>query len=228
MPYIVQSAYNERQNFRIQVTENSKRLFDRVRKDFGMQVLNLETTMSKINFTEGYKFPIPNEVFELLTSIPVRELRPILNSDIGILISTEIADLIESFEPKTHQYFPVQIKGSDGEISENEYFALNICTNLNALDFEKSNVIKTDVPEDRRRYSFGRRFLVHKEDPIPNLTEPYDYYVSNEKLCGNSIWFQHGSSLVTQFFVSDEMYEALETAGGFDGGFEPVYRVGVI
>ncbi len=193
-----------------------------------MQALSLEATMSKINFTEGYKFPIPNEVFELYTSSPVHELKPILNSDIGILISTEIMDLIENFEPKTHQYFPVQIKGSGGEISENNYFALNICTNLDALDFEKSNVIKTTVPADRRRYSFGRRFLVYKEDPIPNLTEPYDYFVSNEKVCGKSIWFQHGNSLVTQFFVSDELYSAIESADGFDGGFEPIYRVGVV
>lgn len=227
MPYIVQAEYNERQNFKINLTKKSKLYFDKVRKDFGVVELNLDVSMSKINFTQGYKFPFLDEIFELFTSVDERELCAILNSEIGIIVSREIVDLIEDIEPNTHQYFPVQIRCSGGELVEDKYFALNICTQLDALDFNKSNVFKSEIPEDRRKYTFGRRFLIYKEDPIPNLEEPYDYYVFGEKVCGNSIWFQHGSSLVTQFYVSDEMFEALKAAGAFDGGFEPIYRVGI-
>lgn len=49
-------------------------------------------------------------------------------------VNQEIKDTIERIEPGVHQFFPFEVTFKDGSKPDDDYFLLNICHRLNAID----------------------------------------------------------------------------------------------
>jgi hypothetical protein len=54
-------------------------------------------------------------------------------------VSDKLKDIIESFEPNIHQFFPVDVFWEDGEFASRKYF-FNVCTRIDSVDRERTTM----------------------------------------------------------------------------------------
>jgi hypothetical protein len=56
-----------------------------------------------------------------------------------LFVSDKFKDIVESFEPGIHQFFPVDVYWEDGEFASKKYF-FNVCTRIDSLDRERTTM----------------------------------------------------------------------------------------
>lgn len=103
-------------------------------------------------------------------------------------VSCRLRELIEKFEPDTHQFFAVQVVKRDPEKPCDEFFWLNVCTRLDSVDDNETTLTrKVDYngrPYWTRLEGGSAVFSTAKIGPHhlwydPNLPPPFGYYCSD-------------------------------------------------
>lgn len=115
----------------------------------------------------------------------------------NIGVSDKFKNIIESFEPHTHQFAPLQVSRQDGQAVAGTYFMFVICTLLDtAINAEMSTVIR--VPADENAVAW--RFETYMGRKI----------VLNKAVIGNRhAWIDRR---YRQIFFSDDLVTALDAA----------------
>jgi hypothetical protein len=151
------------------------------------------------NLMEGWRWPTLDQPFRDKLVGSASALVDIVGTSFGTYaISDRVIDIIESIEPKTHQYLQYELIQPDGSVHPQKRRLLNICTRTEALDYERSNVIALrDMPSffhDRTRDTL----LIFRKSVVENRAFWYEYRYRGTK---------------GQFLVSDRLWEALTSAG---------------
>jgi hypothetical protein len=145
---------------------------------------------SKMGSTRG---PVPSDVVP--TKYIITKGRRMYDYNSGI-VSARLKEAIESIEPGIHQFHPVTVLHKDGSPTTDAFWALYICTNIDAI-LSTAGVKKiwyTSTPEeDPDRYGWD---VVHP--PIGDLS------VSAAVTKGRAIWVDRRMSYI-DMFVSDAM-----------------------
>ncbi|MEP3890296.1 MAG: DUF1629 domain-containing protein [Hellea sp.] len=213
MAYIIRGAYNKNQysDF-IQLTPESKAENDEDLRFFQEEIV--KTPISRLPYVMGLRYPKPSSVYRMTCPVPENKFHNFMYSDCGILVSQTIVDLIEEFEPGVHQFFLVELLMTDDQTPPQPYYILNVCTYVQSLDLDKSDVYVRRLPEERHKL-FAYKFSAVPEKASQNLKEPYRYFVSKEKIEGRAIWGEYGFDLGSTPFISEAFHDRVQEIGGF-------------
>lgn len=109
-----------------------------------------------------------------------------------ICVSFRLRELIESFEPNKHQFFPITLEAKNGTPYTDKYFIFNPCTIMDAY---------LDVADS-------------KWQELPNLMRPYrkgfePVTLSSQEIAGQHVWMG-GFMGSNDLFVSDALRKRIE------------------
>ncbi len=156
---------------------------------------------------EGWRWPIPDEPFRDQLKRPEEEMVGIVGSSFGTYaISQKVIDIIENIEPGVHQYLPYEMINLDGSVHPAKRWLLNVCTRLELVDIERSNVVEVKDVD-----TFG---LV--------AGKPRKLIVDAKRVMGRAIWCEYRcTGTPSKTLISDQFFDALQVAE--IRGWEPHY-----
>lgn len=224
MAWVFQSSLLPQHQRGIELTPETRPVCKADKQAFFVDVLK-ELMNHPPGYAQGFKYPKPSMVYEFDCYYKTNEFYNFMFSEIGLLIPRRVINIIEDIEPGVHQYFPVRLKLRSGEPKPEPYFILNVCTLIEALDREASNVHVTHLPKERHEFRPWNKVTITPKNGARCLNEPYDLFVSKDKINGRAVWCEYGMA-VNPFF-SEEFVERINEIGGIEA-FEPHYRVGEI
>ena len=219
MVYVLRPSYNAKQSASLDLTDESEAQMAAESLKYETEVLGHAVKRSFLPYTMGFKRPSPTTPLVFKCPIEASKFHNFMYSGAGILISQDIVELIEDMEPGVHQYFPVEFIMKSGPQPEQDYYILNVCTQLKSLDFEKGQVGKSPIKEDMRWYFQGKEYETHYLSNTPKFEPPYDLYVKKAVFEGHVLWHEHGVQAKTSIYVTDEFYSralALGDLGSLD------------
>jgi Protein of unknown function (DUF1629) len=158
---------------------------------------------------EGWRWPTLSEPLRDRLKSKEGKLVDIIGSSFNTYaISQRVIDIIESIEPDVHQYLPYELIQKDGSVHPDKRWLLNVCTRIEALDYERSNVIALrDMPRFYHDRNTGHHLVARKE-AVANRALWYEYRYKNSN---------------GQFLLSDRFWDALSASGC--AGWRPEYGV---
>jgi len=110
-------------------------------------------------------------------------------------VSTRFKEIVEAFEPNTHQFFPLQLFRKDGTEIEGEFFIFNCTVSVDTVLITRSEIDWVGLTKGRPTNSRGRYGKIVHSLPA---------------MAGRQIW---RPKLVTGFkgvFVSDALHAELK------------------
>ncbi len=150
---------------------------------------------------------------------------------VGYLVNTATRSLIEEFDPGVHNFWPVELRDSDGVLIEEERRVLILGARLQTIDEERSDV----------KFAYSK-YVEGKLEGVHPLFEPHDYATfaytpddleavrnnpaplccDHRKIGGHHMWGEDklGTSKLGEVFVTNAFFEALIAHG--IGGLKPV------
>lgn len=144
----------------------------------------------------GYHQLHPEQVPEILRLKKSRKsLRDAFRSLNGIgLVSDDLREVIEGFDPGGHQFFPIRVEFPRGKLPEKKYNVINITT-------QKKTIIPELSAVDGPRYGQFYSVIEHLKD------------VSFTPACreGTHMWREEGFD--NEHFISDELEAAIREKG---------------
>jgi hypothetical protein len=156
---------------------------------------------------EGYRWPMPDEPFRAQLVKQEEHIIDIIGSTFGCYaLSQKVIDMIEAIEPGVHQFLPYELLNPDGSAHPAKRWLLNVCTRVEVIDRERSNVQWMAAPSDRWFYDApGKAYLVARADEASKRALWHE-------------WRYHG---LEKTFVTDRLWDALKAAG--IRGWQPSY-----
>ena len=148
---------------------------------------------------QGWRWPIPDQPFRNRFKRREGPIVDIVDTSFGTYaISQRVIDIIEAIEPGVHQYLPYELIQPDGSVHPDQRWLLNVCTRIEALDYESSNVVALrDRPQFNHDRNTGHHLVVRK-----SVVE------------GRALWFEYRyRGAQGQFLLSDRFWDALNKAG---------------
>jgi hypothetical protein len=109
-------------------------------------------------------------------------------------VSQSIRDFIETIEPGVHQFIPVEVTLSNGEAPAENYYLINICNLVDAVDQANSKMKKA---------SYGNSFIVSGSSNAKVVLD-------KSAIQRMALWID--SSITGMEFMSDELYARLQTS----------------
>ena len=156
--------------------------------------------------SEGWRWPMPDRPFrDRLSRMYQSGLVDILGSGFrAYAISQKMIDIIESIEPGVHQYLPYELLQPDGSVHPDRRWLLNCCTRVQAIDWEKSRVVKwQNLP------FYGDLFT--ETERVAHIV------VRKEVSQGRALWYDYLYRGVrgggAAFTLSNALWDALNDAG---------------
>jgi len=108
-----------------------------------------------------------------------------------VIFSERLKDLVESFDPKLHSFFPIEIQHPGGDVVDGNWFILNLTSRKKSVIKSLSGVFQTtDGVSTQFKTSQG-----------PAVFSP-------NALKGAHIWFEEDFG--SERFVSDELMKAIK------------------
>ena len=132
-----------------------------------------------------------------------KKIHDFFNVETEIAVSRRFKDIIETFEPGVHQFFPIRLLRKNGEPFEGEYFLLNIRVAIVALDLARSELNWTEDEEDR----------------IPHISYSGRIVLDKGPIEGHHLWRHKtmrrlGGRVIgtprTEIFISEELFREAE------------------
>lgn len=156
---------------------------------------------------QGWRWPMPDRPFRNRLKRREGRLVDIIGTSFETYaVSQRVIDIIESIEPGVHQYLPYELVQPDGFIHPDRRWLLNVCTRVETLDYERSNVIPI---RDRPHFYHDR-------------TNDHQLVIRKSAVTGRAIWFEYRyRDSAGQFLISDAFWDALNAAGC--AGWRPDY-----
>ena len=226
MAWTFQQSFEPEYQKGIELTPEMKKIVDADKQAFFVNVLK-ERMSHPPGYAAGFKYTKPSTVYEFNCDYNTDEFHNFMFSEVGVLIPQRIIEIIEDIEPGVHQYFPVKLVLKSEEPEPEPYFILNVCTLIEALDREASNVGIQYLPEDRHEARPWSKVMIAPECASPNLEPPYDLIVSKNKIKGRAVWREYGMRRLGSSFYSEEFVARVDAVGGM-AAYEPHKRVGEI
>jgi hypothetical protein len=147
---------------------------------------------------QGWRWPMPDQPFRNRLKHREGKIVDIIDTSYNTYaISQRVIDIIESIEPDVHQYLPYELIQKDGSVHPDKRWLLNVCTRIETLDYERSNVIA----------------LRDREYFLDDRTSDHHLVVRKSAVEGRALWFEYryrGSQ--GQFLLSDRFWNALNAA----------------
>jgi hypothetical protein len=138
-----------------------------------------------------------------------------------ITLSERAKELIERFEPSTHQFFPVDFFNNiDGNFLERRYI-LNVCNRIDSMDHDKTtyvmrNVVATTGVEINRWMAVNFLVINNEQHLIPpNFSHDTKscFVFSLAKIGNNHLWFDKHLYAEHGPWMSDALAEAIMHSG---------------
>ena len=150
------------------------------------------------------QMPMPEKArFPRDMLIDANQLTDVISCHVGWIVNDEIRQLIENLEPKHHQFFRFSIEDGVGQNVPGTYWLLNICTLVDAIDSERSNIKK----------HMTRRALSENDwDYIDVRDSPIKHVLNKERILGKAIWADLRFSR-SRPFISDRFVECYNRLG---------------
>ncbi|WP_299472556.1 DUF1629 domain-containing protein [uncultured Roseibium sp.] len=125
-------------------------------------------------------------------------------------VSSSARDILEDLEPGKHQFIPVVLCRKNGELFEGDHFVLHVCSAVDAIVPEQSEVYAITTASGRQSLRLAK--------VRPSLA------VQKNKLKDRHFWTGNKSFNIN-FFCSDEFFKRAKSAKlkGFD--FTPIREV---
>lgn len=125
----------------------------------------------------------------------------------GPVVSDKFRSIVESLEPNTHQFFPVQIMSKNQKTHYADMFIMIICNRLDTVHAEKTNWYLHNE-------SMWVRRSRNREDPNRAEWKGKDRLVlSTEKIGSHHLWIDKYLSPINEGpFMSNTLKAALEGA----------------
>lgn len=156
---------------------------------------------------QGWHWPVPERPFRAQLLKPEGDIVDIISSSFGCYaLSQKVIDIIKSIEPGAHQFLPYELLNPDGSVHPARRWLLNVCTRVEVIDRERSNVQWMAPPSDRWFYDAPGKALL-----VARATEASKRAVWHE-------WRYHGQ---VKTFATDRLWNALKAAG--IRGWQPHY-----
>lgn len=148
---------------------------------------------------EGWRWPKLDEPLRDRLKGKEGKLVDIIGSSFNTFaISQRVIDVIESIEPGVHQYLPYELIQKDGSVHPDKRWLLNVCTRLDTLDYERSNVIALK----------NKPYFYHDRNTGHHLV------VRKVAIEDRALWFEYRyRDADGQFLLSDRFWDALNAAG---------------
>ena len=134
----------------------------------------------------------------------------LFNSSGAHLVSDQVKEIVERFEPETHQFFPIKLYWKNGELAE-ERWVLNVCQRVDGVDKEASELWENRYPDGRLSTLAIDRKSKKLILSYANIN-PYHLWVDKH---------YRGSTV----FLSDNLMAAFKEAGVTGGIFKKVKAV---
>ncbi|MEP3276180.1 MAG: DUF1629 domain-containing protein [Stappiaceae bacterium] len=122
-----------------------------------------------------------------------KKLYDFVPADFRNLVTRAFIDKVEEMEPSVHQFFPVELRMKSNELSDRDYWFLNVCHRTDAIDANKSVLIQTGDAYFKHGVGLG--------------VEPKLVFRKAE-IEGKCMWIDR--RFTAGFFVSDELMEFME------------------
>lgn len=154
---------------------------------------------------EGWRWPMPDRPFrDRLSQMYKPGLVDILGSGFGsYAISQKVIDIVEAIEPGVHQYLPYELLQPDDSVHPDRRWLLNCCARIQAIDWEKSRVVKwQNLP------LYGDLFT--ETERVAHIV------VRKEVSQGRALWYDYlytGGGGRNPFTVSNALWDELNAAG---------------
>jgi hypothetical protein len=141
----------------------------------------------RFRLSEGFAVPFLTPPLRIRLKSAGKRLPDVMPTAAGSAITQKVIDLIEDIEPGVHRYHPIEVMTKDGAPVAEARFLLNMCSRLDTIYVEKSNVFYArDV--DMYLYGNGHRSI----------------FVHKERVAGHAIWHEYKAA---RDFVSDAFAE---------------------
>ena len=225
MAWTFQQSFEPEYRKGVELTPEMKQIMDADKQAFFVDVLKKRMNHPP-GHAAGFKYPKPSTVYEFNCYYNADEFHNFMIGGAALMIPQRIIDIIEDIEPGAHQYFPVKLLLKSGEPEPEPYFILNVCTLIEALDREASNVGLQCLPEERHEARPWSKVAIAAGAAV-NLKPPYDLIVSKDKIKGRAVWCEYGMRRLGSPFFSEEFVARVNAVGGM-AAYEPHKRVGEI
>ncbi len=123
-----------------------------------------------------------------------------------INVSERAKRIIEQLEPETHQFFPVEYHGRDGNRIETRYW-LVICNRIDSIHPTLSNMVMNP-----RGVWAPPKDAVRRGWPLPSHVDPAapgSYVIDSDKIAGVHFWRDKHSAMA---LMSEAAWRALQDA----------------
>lgn len=163
----------------------------------------LGQVVSYTGILNGLAYPLPDHPFRFQVDSNHKVLPNFLSARISWAIPQNVVDAIEALEPGVHRYWPVDITMKDGSKAEPRWL-LNICTRLDTISVERSNVVV--LGSGMIRPSFNTMEVRHKGGGPKHLV------CRKDRIGNHAIWceYRYGGGPV---FISNAMAEVFRNLG---------------
>jgi len=123
-----------------------------------------------------------------------QDLEPMFPTKHRNAVSAEIREFIESIEPGVHQFIPTDINLQDGSKASGQYYLVNICNQLDAVD---------DVRSELNKSVYSNVYI--------SVGNPNDRFILRQDVVGEkSLWID--SRVVGVEFMSDQLHDAITSS----------------
>lgn len=111
-------------------------------------------------------------------------------------VNKRFRDVVESFEPNTHQFFPITLRSKKGVTYDEPYFLINVCQTFDSIMVGNSNT------EWRVRLAGGLEGMPYVSRPNPPRL------ISRPTIAGRHLWRNYWI-YEGDIMVSDDLRDAL-------------------
>jgi hypothetical protein len=146
---------------------------------------------------EGFRYPVIDPPIRLRLKTVRKKLPAIMAVSIGHCIGQEMIAAIESIEPGVHQYLPLDVLQKDGTPLPEPRYLLNVCTRLDTVDPERSDLHVCEVT--------GKYLGFRSSKTKPSFQK--------DKVRGHALWWDYRVSCL---LMSDALADIIK-ANGFRG-----------
>lgn len=125
--------------------------------------------------SEGWRWPVPNPHFRSpMRSVP-KVIKDIICGPNAYAVSERVIDIIERIEPGVHQFLPHELIAPDGSVHPERRWLLNVCTRVQAIDPERSDVVVDPLGLFAQRPYSGPLVFRKEETERRAIWEEYRY-----------------------------------------------------
>ena len=152
----------------------------------------------RVDFRDGWRIPDPSELCTEVRMLNSLRSVCVFSCRIRFAVSQQVKDAIESAEPGVHQFALLKVTPHKDQVIGTNYFMLNVCNRLRAIDGDRSSVpFSLHDGGTRKGYSLSG---------LPGT----QFVVPHEAVSGKAVRMDEES---LEHFVSDELRDVITSHG---------------